>query len=54
MLLGIILDDFNALVWIRQGLDAMANPHNELICLLHLIDELTWGGAAIKRPGFDA
>mmetsp|Transcript_117758 Transcript_117758/g.377784 ORF Transcript_117758/g.377784 Transcript_117758/m.377784 type:complete len:469 (-) Transcript_117758:1060-2466(-) len=48
VLLGIVLDEFHALVRVGQGLDAVANAHDELVRLLHILDEVLGANAAVE------
>mmetsp|Transcript_83483 Transcript_83483/g.150615 ORF Transcript_83483/g.150615 Transcript_83483/m.150615 type:complete len:317 (+) Transcript_83483:664-1614(+) len=47
VLLGIILDDLHALIRVGQGLDAVANAHDELVALLHLLNPGSWVRTAV-------
>jgi len=47
VLLGILLNDHNTLIWICQRLDAVSNSHDELVRLLHLIDKVLWRNSGV-------
>mmetsp|Transcript_89830 Transcript_89830/g.249790 ORF Transcript_89830/g.249790 Transcript_89830/m.249790 type:complete len:306 (-) Transcript_89830:296-1213(-) len=51
VLLRELLDDDDALVRVRQGLHPVADAHDELVGLLHLVDELLGADAAVVRLG---
>mmetsp|Transcript_115199 Transcript_115199/g.372314 ORF Transcript_115199/g.372314 Transcript_115199/m.372314 type:complete len:354 (+) Transcript_115199:287-1348(+) len=49
--LRVFLDQHHTLVWVCQRLDAVPDAHDELVCLLHLFDEVLRAHAAVVRVG---
>jgi len=47
VILGELLDDFNALIWVGEGLDTMSNAHDQLSLLFHLGNEILWCEARV-------
>mmetsp|Transcript_70290 Transcript_70290/g.147151 ORF Transcript_70290/g.147151 Transcript_70290/m.147151 type:complete len:242 (+) Transcript_70290:138-863(+) len=48
VLLGVFLDDDDSLVRVREGLDAVADAHDELVGLLHLVDEVLGAHSTVQ------